>query len=200
MKTLARNSLIKTLRLVIPGIFLAGAVQAQQKETHTMSSIYDFKMKQIEGTETALSEYKGKALLIVNVASRCGFTPQYAGLQKLYETYKERGLIVLGFPANNFLFQEPGSNKEIAEFCSLKFHVTFPMFEKISVKGSDIHPLYKFLTDKTTNPEFGGDISWNFNKFLIGRDGHILNRFGSRTTPDDKDLIAAIEKALVAPK
>jgi len=200
MKILSQHYLVKALHLVIPGLLLAGTTQAQQKETNTMNSIYEFNMKQIDGTPAPLSGYKGKVLLIVNVASRCGFTPQYAGLQKLYETYKDRGLVVLGFPANDFLFQEPGSNQEIAQFCSTKYHVTFPMFEKISVKGSDIHPLYKFLTDKTTNPEFSGAISWNFNKFLIGRDGHILNRFGSRTTPDDKDLIAAIEKALVAPK
>ena len=200
MKILSQHYLVKALHLVIPGLLLAGTTQAQQKETNTMNSIYEFNMKQIDGTPAPLSGYKGKVLLIVNVASRCGFTPQYAGLQKLYETYKDRGLVVLGFPANDFLFQEPGSNQEIAQFCSTKYHVTFPMFEKISVKGSDIHPLYKFLTDKTTNPEFSGKISWNFNKFLIGRDGHILNRFGSRTTPEDKEVIAAIEKALTAPK
>ncbi|MEI6167539.1 MAG: glutathione peroxidase [bacterium] len=196
MKTGSRSIWFKALRLVVPGLFLAGAVQAQQKETPTMSSIYDFSVKQIDGKAGSLSEYKGKVLLIVNVASKCGFTGQYAGLQKLYETYKDRGLVVMGFPANDFLFQEPGSNQEIAQFCSLKFHVTFPMFEKITVTGGSMHPLYKFLTDKTTNPEFSGKITWNFNKFLIGRDGHILNRFGSRTTPEDKDVITAIEKAL----
>ncbi len=200
MKMASGNHLQNTLLLVISGLFLAGFAQAQQKETNTMNSIYEFNMKRIDGTSTSLSEYKGKVLLIVNVASRCGFTGQYAGLQKLYETYKDRGLVILGFPANDFLFQEPGSNKEIAEFCSLKFHVTFPMFEKIVVSGGSIHPLYKYLTDKATNPEFSGKISWNFNKFLIGRDGHILNRFGSRTTPEDKDVISAIEKALELPK
>ena len=200
MKMASGNHLQNTLLLVISGLFLAGFAQAQQKETNTMNSIYEFNMKRIDGTSTSLSEYKGKVLLIVNVASRCGFTGQYAGLQKLYETYKDRGLVILGFPANDFLFQEPGSNKEIAEFCSLKFHVTFPMFEKIVVSGGSIHPLYKYLTDKATNPDFSGKISWNFNKFLIGRDGHILNRFGSRTTPEDKDVISAIEKALELPK
>jgi len=165
-----------------------------------MSHIYEFTLKQIDGTVTPLSNYKGKVMLIVNVASRCGFTGQYAGLQKLYETYKDRGLVVLGFPANDFLFQEPGNNKEIAQFCSLKYHVTFPMFEKISVKGRECHPLYKYLTDKATNPEFSGDITWNFNKFLISRDGGILARFGSRTEPEHKDLIAAIEKGLEPPK
>jgi glutathione peroxidase len=196
MKTGSRSIWFKALRLVVPGLFLAGAVQAQQKETPAMNSIYDFSMKQIDGKASSLAEYKGKVLLIVNVASKCGFTGQYAGLQKLYETYKDRGLVVMGFPANDFLFQEPGSNQEIAQFCSLKFHVTFPLFEKITVTGGNMHPLYKYLTDKTTNPEFSGKITWNFNKFLIGRDGHILNRFGSRTTPEDKDVIAAIEKAL----
>lgn len=196
MKTGSRHILINALRLVVPGLFLAGAVQAQQKETPPMSSIYDISMNHIDGKAASLSAYKGKVLLIVNVASKCGFTGQYAGLQKLYETYKERGLVVLGFPANDFLFQEPGTNQEIAQFCSLKFHVTFPMFEKITVTGGSMHPLYKYLTEKTTNPEFGGKITWNFNKFLIGRDGHILNRFGSRTTPEDKEMVAAIEKAL----
>lgn len=192
--------LVKALRFIIPGLFLAGVAQAQQKETHTMSSLYDFNVKKIDGTALTLSEYKGKVLLIVNVASRCGFTGQYAGLQKLYETHKDRGFVILGFPANDFMRQEPGSNKEIAEFCSLKFHVTFPMFEKIVVTGSDCHPLYKYLTEKATNPEFSGKISWNFNKFLIGRDGRILARYGSRTTPEDKELLAALEKALETPK
>jgi glutathione peroxidase len=200
MKTFNQHLVFKALRFVVPGLFLAGAVQAQNKETNTMSSIYEFSMKRIDGTSSSLSDYKGKVMLIVNVASRCGFTGQYAGLQKLYDTYKDRGLVILGFPANDFLFQEPGNNKEIAEFCSLKYHVTFPMFEKIVVSGGDMHPLYKFLTEKATNPEFSGRISWNFNKFLIGRDGHILNRFGSKTTPEDKELIATIEKALEAPK
>lgn len=190
---------IKTLRLVLPGLFLAGATQGQTKETPTVNSIYEIKVNKIDGTATSLGEFKGKALLIVNVASRCGFTSQYAGLQKLYETHKERGLVILGFPANDFMRQEPGSNKEIAEFCSLKFQVSFPMFEKITVTGSEIHPLYKYLTDKAAHPETGGKISWNFNKFLIGRDGRILARYGSRTAPDDKELLAAIEKALANP-
>ncbi len=196
MKSIVRPDLIIALHLILLGFFLASGVQAQQKENPPMSNLYEFSMKQIDGTATPLANYKGKVLLIVNVASRCGFTGQYAGLQKLFETYQERGLVVLGFPSNDFLFQEPGSNKDIAQFCSLKYHVTFPMFEKISVSGKDIHPLYKFLVNKTTNPEFSGKISWNFNKFLIGRDGKILNRFGSRTTPEDKDVIAAIETAL----
>jgi glutathione peroxidase-family protein len=196
MKSFSRRSIATLSRLLVAGILMTGAAQAQQKETHTMSGIYEYTMKQIDGTTAALSDYKGKVLLIVNVASKCGFTGQYAGLQKLFETYKDRGLVVMGFPSNDFLFQEPGTNKEIAEFCSLKYHVTFPMFEKITVAGGKCHPLYKFLTDKATNPEFSGKITWNFNKFLISRDGRILARFGSRTAPEDKDLISAIDAAL----
>jgi glutathione peroxidase-family protein len=200
MKTLARHSLPVISRLLVAGMALTGAAQAQQKEIHTMSGIYDFTMKRIDGTTAPLSDYKGKVLLIVNVASKCGFTGQYAGLQKLFETYQNRGLVVMGFPSNDFLFQEPGTNKEIAEFCSLKYHVTFPIFEKITVTGGKCHPLYKFLIEKATNPEFSGKITWNFNKFLIGRDGRILARFGSRTTPEDKDLLSAIEAALKTPE
>jgi glutathione peroxidase len=160
------------------------------------TSIYEFTVEDIEGNEVGLGDFRGRVLLIVNVASKCGFTPQYEGLQELYETYRDRGLVVLGFPANDFLWQEPGTNAEIKTFCSTRYGVTFPMFAKISVKGRDQHPLYRFLTDKRTNPEFGGRITWNFNKFLIGRDGTIRARFGSRTTPDDPKVAAAIEEAL----
>ena len=159
-------------------------------------SIYGFVMKNIDGQDVPLEQYKGKALLIVNVASKCGFTPQYQGLQALYEKYKDRGFLVLGFPANNFLWQEPGSNEDIKQFCSLKYNVTFPMFAKISVRGKDQHPLYQYLTDKKTNPEFGGKISWNFNKFLIDRQGKIAARFDSRTAPEAPEVAKAIEKAL----
>ena len=162
-------------------------------------SIYDFEALSITGKPAQLSSQRGKVMLIVNTASACGFTPQFAGLEKLWEDYKDRGLVILGFPANDFLWQEPGTDAEIKNFCSLKFGVTFPMFSKISVKGSDMHPLYQYLTAKETNPQFAGAISWNFNKFLVGRDGKILARFGSRTTPADKDLVEAIEKALATP-
>jgi glutathione peroxidase len=155
-------------------------------------------MRDIDGKDTSLSAFKGKVLLVVNVASKCGFTGQYAGLQKLYETHKDRGLVVLGFPANNFGGQEPGTEAEIKGFCTATYGVTFPMFAKISVKGTGIHPLYTFLTSKESNPKFSGDISWNFNKFLIGRDGAIVGRFGSKTKPDDKELVAAVEEALKA--
>jgi glutathione peroxidase-family protein len=168
----------------------------RREELKGMNSIYDFTMKDIDGNDRSLAVYTGKVVMIVNVASKCGFTGQYAGLEKLYLKYKDRGFVILGFPANNFLGQEPGSNEEIRQFCSLTYNVTFPMFSKISVKGDDLAPLYRFLTDKTTDPEHGGSITWNFNKFLIGRDGKIINRFGTRTPPEDKDLISAIESAL----
>lgn len=160
-------------------------------------SVYDFTMKDIDGKDVALSQFKGKVLLLVNTASKCGFTRQYEGLEKLYKTYKDRGFVILGFPANNFLWQEPGTDGEIKQFCSIKFGVSFPMFSKISVKGKDQHPLYAFLTDERANPGFGGAITWNFNKFLVGRDGKVVGRFGSKVEPDSKELVDALEKALL---
>lgn len=168
----------------------------KEDEKVTMPSIYDISVKTIDGEETTLAEYRGKVMLIVNVASKCGFTGQYDGLQKLYERYKDKGLVVLGFPANDFLRQEPGTNAEIKQFCSTKFNVTFPMFAKITVKGDDIHPLYRHLTEPDTNPNSPGKISWNFNKFLIGRDGQVADRFGSRAKPLSEKVTAAVEKAL----
>lgn len=164
-----------------------------------MTNIYDFTVQDIDGKSVSLSAFKGQVILIVNVASKCGFTGQYEGLQKLYTTYTNRGFAVLGFPSNDFLGQEPGTEAEIKTFCTLTYGVSFPMFAKISVKGKTIHPLYEYLTSKDLNPKFGGAISWNFNKFLIGRDGTIVARFGSRTKPDDKELIEAVEKAIKAP-
>jgi glutathione peroxidase len=160
------------------------------------SSIHDFTLSSIDGKAVPLSEYKGKVVLLVNVASQCGFTPQYAGLEALYRKYKDRGLVILGFPANNFGSQEPGTNEEIKQFCSRKYDVTFPMYAKISVKGDDQAPLYQFLTDTGTHPNTGGEIKWNFTKFLAGRDGKILARFEPKVTPDSPEVIAAIEKAL----
>ena len=164
-----------------------------------MTNIYDFTMRDIDGKSVSLSSFRGKVLLVVNVASKCGFTGQYAGLEKLHSAYSNRGFAVLGFPANDFLGQEPGTEAEIKSFCTLTYGVTFPMFSKIAVRGKAIHPLYAFLTETATNPKFGGAISWNFNKFLIGRDGAIAGRFGSRTKPDDKALVEAIEHALTSP-
>jgi glutathione peroxidase len=160
------------------------------------SSIYDFTLNSIQGVPAPLAAYRGKVLLLVNVASYCGYTPQYQDLEALYEKYKDRGFVIVGIPANNFGAQEPGSNQEIKTFCTSKYHVTFPMMAKVSVKGSDIAPLYAFLTDKSANPKTGGDIGWNFTKFLVGPDGKVIARFDSEVEPDSKDLTSAIEKAL----
>ncbi len=159
-------------------------------------SVLDFKMKDIDGKEVALKKYKGDVLLIVNTASKCGYTPQYEGLQAIYEKYKAQGFYVLGFPANNFGGQEPGKESEIKEFCESKYKVTFPMFAKISVKGEDQHPFYNFLTAKETNSKFSGDITWNFNKFLVNRKGEIVARFSSKDTPQSETITQAIEKYL----
>lgn len=159
------------------------------------TGVHGFTMKTIDGKEQPLAAYQGKVLLIVNVASKCGFTPQYKGLEALYGKYKDRGLVVLGFPANNFMGQEPGTEEQIKEFCSLKYGVTFPMFAKISVKGGDIHPLYKYLTESSSPP---GAVSWNFNKFLVDRSGNVVARWGSKTAPEDKELAGKIEEALAS--
>ncbi len=161
-------------------------------------SALEFTMRNIDGKDVKLDDYKGKVVMIVNVASKCGYTPQYEGLQALYEKNKDKGFVILGFPANNFMSQEPGTEAEIKAFCSSKYHVTFPMFAKISVKGKDQHPLYNFLTNKATDPEFSGDISWNFNKFLLDRSGKIVARFGSKDTPEGEAVTAATEKYLAA--
>lgn len=160
------------------------------------ASVLDFKMRDIDGRDVKLSKYKGKVLMIVNTASKCGYTPQYEGLQATYEKYKDRGFVALGFPANNFGGQEPGTEAEIKEFCTSKYKVTFPMFAKISVKGDDQAPLFKFLTSPETNPGFDGDIKWNFNKFLVDRKGKVVARFDSKVKPDGPEIAAAIEKYL----
>ena len=159
-------------------------------------SIYDFTLKSIDGQPTPLSEYHGKVVLLVNVASRCGFTPQYTALESLYEKYKGKGLVIVGVPANNFMSQEPGTNEEIKKFCSNKYNVTFPMMAKVSVKGEGQDPLYTFLTDKSSDPQFGGDIKWNFTKFLFDRSGKPVARFEPATTPDSPEVTAAVEAAL----
>jgi len=185
---------LTVLSLVVCAGLATGCV-AQKKEV-SMSGIYEIEVETITGNTIKLGEYKGKVLLIVNTASKCGFTGQYDGLQKLYETCQDKGLVVLGFPSNDFLRQEPGTNEEIQSFCNLNYGVTFPMFGKISVKGKNQHPLYAYLTSKQANSEFAGKISWNFNKFLISRDGQVIGRFGSRTKPDDEKLAAALRAAL----
>lgn len=161
-----------------------------------LAAFYAFDVETIDGVRTNLTSCTGRVALVVNVASKCGFTKQYAGLQKLYETYRGRGLVILGFPSNDFLGQEPGTHAEIQKFCSLTYGVTFPLFAKIHVKGQDKHPLFAWLTDGALHPGFGGEVSWNFNKFLVGRNGDLAARFGSRTAPDAPELIEAVEKAL----
>src|SRR5437899_977042 len=155
------------------------------------STVHEFSLPSIDGTPAPLSVYKGKVALIVNVASQCGYTPQYAGLEKLYEKYKDQGFVVLGFPANNFGAQEPGTNEEIKTFCTRNYSVTFPMYSKISVKGSDKAPLYKFLTDSS-----GGEVKWNFTKFLVDGNGKVITRFESEVEPDSPEVVGAVEKAL----
>ena len=160
------------------------------------ASLYDIKLKDIDGKDTSLAAYKGKAILIVNVASKCGYTKQYAGLEAAYLKYKDRGLVILGFPCNQFGGQEPGTNEEIKQFCSSKFNVTFPLFDKLEVNGAKRHPLYTALAGQDS--PFPGDIKWNFNKFLVSRDGKILRRFDSGVTPDSEELTKAVETALAA--
>jgi glutathione peroxidase len=160
------------------------------------SGVLDFTLNSLDGKPAPLAEYRGKVVLIVNVASKCGYTPQYTGLEKIYEKYKDQGFVILGFPANNFGGQEPGTNEEIKTFCSSKYQVTFPMYSKVSVKGADSTPLYQFLTDKQTNPASGGEIKWNFTKFLVDRNGKVIARFEPAVTPESADVTGAIEKAL----
>ena len=162
----------------------------------TQTSIYDFKMKDIDGNDVDFGRYRGKVLLIVNTASQCGYTPQYGQLEETYQRYKDQGFVVLGFPANNFMGQEPGTDSQIKEFCNLRYHVTFPMFSKISVKGSDQHAFYNFLTHKETDPQWAGEITWNFEKFLIDANGKVIARFSPKTRPDDPDVIQTIALAI----
>ncbi|HET8966580.1 MAG TPA: glutathione peroxidase [Candidatus Acidoferrum sp.] len=183
------------MRKLIWALLLAGTVAMAGEK-----SIYDFTMNSIDGEATPLSKFQGKVVLVVNVASRCGFTPQYAALEKVYEKYKDRSFVIVGFPANNFGGQEPGTNQEIKTFCSTKYNVTFPMMAKVSVKGDDKTPLYQFLTDKTSNPSTGGEIQWNFTKFLIGPDGRPVARFEPNVKPDDPQVTTAIEKELASLK
>jgi glutathione peroxidase len=158
-----------------------------------MSGFYDFTVNTSKGEPKRLSDYRGQVLLVVNVASQCGLTPQYAGLQKLYEEYKDRGFVILGFPCNDFGGQEPGTMQEIEQFCSVNYGVTFPLFEKVRILGDGKHPLYQWLT---TNAEPQGDVQWNFEKFLIGKNGSIAARFSPKVTPEDAELRQQIEKAL----
>jgi glutathione peroxidase len=161
-----------------------------------MPTVHDFELPGIDGRKRCLADFEGKVLLLVNVASRCGLTPQYDGLQRLYERYAPRGLEVLGFPCNQFAGQEPGSESEIEKFCRTSYGVTFPLFSKIEVNGGGRHPLYAHLTAQPTQPDGPGDVRWNFAKFLVGRDGAVLARFAPQVEPEARDLVAAIEAAL----
>ncbi len=174
-------------------LMLTIAAAVASAEAH---SIYDFTMKSIDGQQVSLKSYHGKVVLLVNVASKCGFTPQYAGLEAVYEKYKDRGLVIVGVPANNFAQQEPGTDEEIKKFCSNKYNVSFPMMSKVSVLGDDKAPLYQFLTDKSANPAVGGIIKWNFTKFLFDRNGNPVARFEPAVKPDSPEVTAAIEATL----
>lgn len=193
-----RTFLLSTLSLLCAAALTSGsAAQAQETEEKTVPAALNFKMKMIDGKEVDLAKkYQGKVVLIVNVASKCGYTRQYEGLQKLYEKYGKRGLVILGVPANEFGGQEPGTNAEIAEFCSSRFNVTFDMLEKVVVKGEGTCPLYAFLTGKETNPDFAGPVAWNFEKFLLDRNGEVVGRFKSGVAPESEELIKAIEAEL----
>jgi glutathione peroxidase len=173
---------------------LAAAAACLQTLAVSGSPLYDIPLKDIDGKDTSLAQYKGKVLLIVNVASKCGLTPQYSALQALQDKYGSKGFTVLGFPCNQFNGQEPGTNDEIKQFCSSKYSVSFPLFDKLEVNGANRHPLYVALAGKDS--PFPGDIKWNFNKFLIGRDGKIIKRFEPRVTPDSPEVTQAVEKAL----
>jgi glutathione peroxidase len=202
--------LLALLCVIAAGVLFVRQVRGKDiiKEPTTMpapteasaqpASPLGFTLKDIDGKEVNLSEYRGKVVLMVNVASKCGFTPQYKGLEQLYKTYQDRGLVIIGFPANNFGHQEPGTNEQIKTFCSSKYDVTFPMMSKISVKGSDKAPLYKFLTEAPTAGDFAGEIGWNFTKFLVDRNGNVIARFASATKPQDASVTGAVEKALDA--
>jgi glutathione peroxidase len=177
-------------------LFFVKAKDSKTDGKGTAKSVYDFTLKNAKGQDVKLSDYRGKVVMLVNVASKCGYTPQYEGLQKIYERYKDQGFTILGIPANNFGAQEPGTDEEIQQFCRINYGVTFPVFSKISVKGDDKHPLYKYLTEKETNPQFAGEIKWNFNKFLVSKDGKIIARFESADKPEDAKVTEAIESAL----
>ncbi len=185
------KSMLRQLR----GYFVLGLVLFMATSSFAASNVYDFTLPSIDGKPMPLSEFKGKVLMMVNVASRCGFTPQYSALEALYEKYKDKGLVIVGFPANNFGAQEPGTNQEIKTFCSRTYNVTFPMYAKVSVKGSDQTPLYTYLTSDAQGPA-AGEIKWNFTKFLVDRNGKVVKRFEPDVTPDSPQVVNEIETLL----
>lgn len=187
---------MKCILTVIAGLAFAVSANAADKGDSKVSGPLSFKMKSIDGKEVDLSQYKGKVVLLVNVASKCGATPQYADLQKLYDKHSKDGLVIVGVPANEFGAQEPGSDEEIAKFCDSNYKVTFPMMSKVVVKGKGITPLYDYLTSKDTNPEFAGPIAWNFEKFVISREGKVVGRFKTGVKPTDEKFVKAIQTEL----
>jgi glutathione peroxidase len=188
------------MRTLVAGLLFLGAAfslaHAEDKGGKNVAPVLNFKMKSLMGKEVNLADYQGKPVLIVNVASRCGYTPQYKGLQALHEKYAKDGLVIVGVPCNDFGRQEPGTSEQIAEFCSKNYGVKFEMLGKVTVKGKDQAPLYKYLTSKETNPNFSGPIKWNFTKFLIGRDGSIVHRYEPNVAPESEDVVKAIEEEL----
>lgn len=191
-----RSHRMKLTALLLAGIVAMAASPLSAADSKQPASALDFEVSTIDGETVDLEKYKGKVVLIVNVASKCGLTPQYEGLQALYEKYNDQGLVVLGFPCNQFRGQEPGSNEEIKQFCTTKYDVSFPLFSKIEVNGEGAAPLYKYLTAQDVEPVGSGEISWNFEKFLIDREGKVVARFAPRTKPEDAEVIKAIESEL----
>ncbi|HEY3969061.1 MAG TPA: glutathione peroxidase [Planctomycetaceae bacterium] len=192
MKNVVMSFTAMTLLAMVGGVVNSD----EKKDDKKVPPVLNFKMKKIDGKETDLSAYKGKVVLMVNVASQCGLTPQYTALEGLHEKFADKGLAVLGFPANEFGSQEPGTDPEIATFCKDKYSVKFDMFSKVVVKGEGQCPLYKYLTSKETDPQHSGEITWNFEKFLIGRNGEIVARFAPRVKPESEEVVKAIEAEL----
>jgi glutathione peroxidase len=187
---------MKSMLTLVACLAFVVSASAADKGDSKVSGPLNFKMKSIDGKEVDLSQYKGKVVLFVNVASLCGATPQYADLQKLYDKHGKDGLVIIGVPANEFGTQEPGTDAEIAKFCQSEYKVSFPMMSKVVVKGKGISPLYNYLTSKETNPEFGGPIGWNFEKFLISREGKVVGRFKTEVTPTEQKFVKAIQTEL----
>lgn len=189
-------SMLRSVLTLATLVSLTAGVSADDKGQKKVTGPLDFTMNSIDGKPVDLSQYKGKVVLFVNVASRCGLTPQYKGLQKLYDEFSKDGLVIIGVPANEFGKQEPGTNEQIKEFCTTNYNVTFPMLAKVVVKGQGICPLYQYLTSPDTNGKFAGEITWNFEKFLVGRDGKVVARFAPRVDPNSPELINAIKAEL----
>jgi len=188
---------MKTIGIALLSLIcLAASPTTQPQENSAVPAVLNFTMKSLAGGDVPLSKYQGKVILMVNVASKCGNTPQYAGLERVYKKYADQGFVILGFPANDFRHQEPGTDAEISQFCTTKYGVTFDMFSKVVVKGDGQCPLYTYLTSADTDPRFPGPITWNFEKFLIGKDGKIAARFKPKTQPESPEVIGAIETEL----